>query len=70
MPSFVLLNQNTTVSLARVIVNQKETTQKYQTLSNLHTQMQEIQYKVNEQINQVKHQTSKKIGMMIPQEKI
>ena len=30
------------VSLARVIVNQKETIQKYQTLSNLHTQMQEI----------------------------
>ena len=47
------------VSLARVIVNQKETIQNYQTLSNLHTQMQEIQSKLNEQINQVKQQTSK-----------
>ena len=47
------------MSLVRVIVNQKETIQKYQTLSNLHTQMQEIQSKLNEQINQVKQQTSK-----------
>ena len=46
------------VSLAKVIVNQKETIQKYQTLSNLHTQMQEIQSKLEEQINQVKQQTS------------
>ena len=35
------------VSLARVIVNQKETIWKYQTLSHLHTQMQEIQSKLN-----------------------
>ena len=47
------------VSLARIIVNQKETIQKYQTLSNLHTQMQEIQFKLEELINQVKQQTSK-----------
>ena len=47
------------VALAMVNVNQKETIQKYQTLSNLHTQMQEIQSKLNEQINQVKYQTSK-----------
>ena len=53
------------VSLARVIVNQKETIQKYQTLSNLHIQMQEIQSKLNEQIDQVKHQTSKHLDRIV-----